>query len=47
MEARVVIATAGDGYIRATATWFRRPPRASDFVALGEMRQPVQFHPAE
>jgi len=39
MEVRVVIATAGDGYIRATATWFRRPPRASDFVALGEMRQ--------
>ncbi|MBC7227113.1 MAG: PIG-L family deacetylase [Thermoflexales bacterium] len=39
MDIRVVIATAGDGYIRATATWFRRPPRAADFVALGEMRQ--------
>jgi LmbE family N-acetylglucosaminyl deacetylase len=39
MEVRVVIATAGDGYIRATATWFRRPPRASDFVALGETCQ--------
>jgi len=39
MDVRIVIATAGDGYIRATATWFRRPPRAADFVALGEMRQ--------
>lgn len=39
LDVRVVIATAGDGYIRATATWFRRPPRAADFVALGEMRQ--------
>ncbi|MGB9775034.1 MAG: PIG-L deacetylase family protein [Anaerolineae bacterium] len=39
MDVRVVIATAGDGYIRATATWFRRPPRAADFVALGQMRQ--------
>ncbi len=39
MDVRVVIATAGDGYIRATATWFRRPPRAADFVAMGQMRQ--------
>lgn len=40
MEARVVIATAGDGYLRATLMYTHRPLlTARDFLTMGEIRQ--------
>jgi LmbE family N-acetylglucosaminyl deacetylase len=40
MDVRVVIATAGDGFARATMAQFNRPvPGPRDYVAMGEMRQ--------
>lgn len=45
MSVRVVVATAGDGYLRATVAQFDRPvPTREDFIRMGEIRQQESQH---
>jgi LmbE family N-acetylglucosaminyl deacetylase len=45
VQVHVVVATAGDGYLRATIAQFDQPvPTKEDFVRMGEIRQQESLH---